>query len=113
MCKVFRVYFSTPPGATPTDDYLVDHSFVPFHPIKSSALTCLHWLTSLPRNLLIRSIYFYLMDPDGAFVEAFGKEVPAHDVYTKFQEFYKDYQEDAEIAKRLTQEELLREGRKA
>jgi hypothetical protein len=53
------------------------------------------------------------MDPDGAFVEAFGKEVPAHDVYTKFQEFHTDYQEDADIAKRLLQEEIVREGKKA
>lgn len=25
-CKSYRVYFSTPPDAKPTDDYLVDHS---------------------------------------------------------------------------------------
>lgn len=24
-CKSYRVYFSTPPSAQPTDDYLVDH----------------------------------------------------------------------------------------
>jgi protein SCO1/2 len=26
ICKTYRVYFSTPPDAKPTDDYLVDHS---------------------------------------------------------------------------------------
>ena len=25
-CRSYRVYFSTPPDAKPTDDYLVDHS---------------------------------------------------------------------------------------
>jgi protein SCO1/2 len=44
VCKVYRVYFSTPPDVQPGQDYLVDHS-----------------------------IYFYLMDPDGDFVEAFGR----------------------------------------
>lgn len=43
-CKTYRVYFSTPPNAQPGDDYLVDHS-----------------------------IFFYLMDPNGEFVDAYGK----------------------------------------
>lgn len=45
MCKAYRVYFSTPPVVAPGQDYLVDHS-----------------------------IYFYLMDPDGDFVEALGRQ---------------------------------------
>lgn len=44
VCKSYRVYFSTPPDADPDGDYLVDHS-----------------------------IYIYLMDPNGHFVEAFGQ----------------------------------------
>ncbi len=51
MCKAYRVYFSTPKDASPDGDYLVDHS-----------------------------IYFYLMDPSGEFVEAFGKSSTAEDV---------------------------------
>ncbi|KAG9851579.1 hypothetical protein KCU98_g5852, partial [Aureobasidium melanogenum] len=43
-CKAFRVYFSTPQNVLPGQDYLVDHS-----------------------------IYFYLMDPEGDFVEAIGR----------------------------------------
>jgi protein SCO1/2 len=45
-CKAYRVYFSTPPGTVtpPGDDYLVNHS-----------------------------IFFYFMDPDRKFVDAFGK----------------------------------------
>ncbi|KAI0269381.1 h-sco1 [Gloeopeniophorella convolvens] len=50
-CKAYRVYFSTPPGTKPGDDYLVDHS-----------------------------IFFYFMDPDGKFVEAFGKASTEVDV---------------------------------
>ncbi|KAI5845940.1 SCO1/SenC-domain-containing protein [Tricharina praecox] len=45
LCKAYRVYFSTPPDIKPGQDYLVDHS-----------------------------IYFYLMDPDGDFVEALGRQ---------------------------------------
>ncbi len=45
MCKKYRVYFSTPEHVKPGQDYLVDHS-----------------------------IYFYLMDPDGDFVEALGRQ---------------------------------------
>ncbi|WWC60262.1 uncharacterized protein I303_102829 [Kwoniella dejecticola CBS 10117] len=53
-CKMYRVYFSTPPDATATDDYLVDHS-----------------------------IFFYLMDPLGQFVDAFGKATTADQVAEK------------------------------
>ncbi|RDW61299.1 thioredoxin-like protein [Coleophoma crateriformis] len=45
VCKAYRVYFSTPEGVKPGQDYLVDHS-----------------------------IYFYLMDPEGDFVEAIGRQ---------------------------------------
>ncbi|KAK7750414.1 Cu-binding protein [Diatrype stigma] len=45
VCKAYRVYFSTPRNVKPGQDYLVDHS-----------------------------IYFYLMDPDGDFVEALGRQ---------------------------------------
>lgn len=45
VCKKYRVYFSTPEGVKPGQDYLVDHS-----------------------------IYFYLMDPEGDFVEAIGRQ---------------------------------------
>ncbi|THH04927.1 hypothetical protein EW145_g5169 [Phellinidium pouzarii] len=57
VCKTYRVYFSTPKDATPDGDYLVDHS-----------------------------IYFYLMNPEGEFVEAFGKSSTVQDVVTRVQE---------------------------
>lgn len=53
-CKAYRVYFSTPPGADPSGDYLVDHS-----------------------------IFFYLMDPEGKFVDAFGRSVNAEEATEK------------------------------
>jgi len=53
-CKSYRVYFSTPPDTKPGDDYLVDHS-----------------------------IFFYLMDPLGQFVDAFGKNTTAKEVSEK------------------------------
>lgn len=45
VCKKYRVYFSTPENVQKGQDYLVDHS-----------------------------IYFYLMDPEGDFVEAIGRQ---------------------------------------
>ena len=55
-CKAYRVYFSTPPNAKPSDDYLVDHS-----------------------------IFFYFMDPHGKFVDAFGKASTVEDVVARVQ----------------------------
>ncbi|KAM0745658.1 SCO1 protein [Meredithblackwellia eburnea MCA 4105] len=57
-CKAYRVYFSTPPNALPTDDYLVDHS-----------------------------IFFYLMDPNGKFVDAFGRSMGPVEVTGKVQTY--------------------------
>ncbi len=54
ICKQYRVYFSTPPNADPKGDYLVDHS-----------------------------IFVYLMDPEGKFVEAFGQSVDADEIVEK------------------------------
>ena len=51
ICKAYRVYFSTPPGADPKGDYLVDHS-----------------------------IFVYLMDPRGEFVEAFGQSTKTEEI---------------------------------
>ena len=57
MCKAYRVYFSTPPNAKPEDDYLVDHS-----------------------------IFVYLMDPQGRFMEAFGQTVTTDEILEKIRE---------------------------
>lgn len=61
-CKAYRVYFSTPPNVTPGQDYLVDHS-----------------------------IYFYLMDPEGDFVEAIGRNFTAEEAAKVIQSHIKDW----------------------
>ncbi|KAF2476306.1 SCO1 protein [Lindgomyces ingoldianus] len=61
-CKAYRVYFSTPPNVKPGQDYLVDHS-----------------------------IYFYLMDPDGDFVEAIGRNFTAEQAAKLIGDHIKDW----------------------
>ncbi|KAN0062396.1 Cu-binding protein [Thecaphora frezii] len=61
-CKAYRVYFSTPPDADPNGDYLVDHS-----------------------------IFFYLMDPEGKFVDAFGRSVDAKETGDKVEAYIKQW----------------------
>ncbi|KAL8277848.1 hypothetical protein RQP46_009667 [Phenoliferia psychrophenolica] len=63
-CKAYRVYFSTPPNALATDDYLVDHS-----------------------------IFFYLMDPQGRFIDAFGRSMGPADVAGKIAGYLDEYAE--------------------
>ena len=96
MCKAYRVYFSTPPPKEGDDQ-----SEKPFFECSPSPspfpLTSRHipvpFLSELPIVSLItpaldapadylvdHSIYFYLMDPDGRFVQAFGKNSTAEDV---------------------------------
>jgi protein SCO1/2 len=65
VCKAYRVYFSTPPNADPNGDYLVDHS-----------------------------IFVYLMDPHGKFVEAFGQSVGDEEVKTKINEEISQWQQE-------------------
>ncbi|GAA5832136.1 hypothetical protein JCM3766R1_003734 [Sporobolomyces carnicolor] len=66
-CKAYRVYFSTPPNAKPTEDYLVDHS-----------------------------IFFYLMDPKGKFVDAFGRSMGPREVEKKVAGYLDEYKEGGE-----------------
>lgn len=64
VCKKYRVYFSTPEGVKPGMDYLVDHS-----------------------------IYFYLMDPEGDFVEAIGRQHSAEAAARIIREHMSDWKE--------------------
>ncbi|KAH7126690.1 mitochondrial metallochaperone Sco1 [Dendryphion nanum] len=61
-CKEYRVYFSTPPTVKEGQDYLVDHS-----------------------------IYFYLMDPEGDFVEAIGRNFTADQAAKVISDHIKDW----------------------
>lgn len=56
------MYFSTPPNADPKGDYLVDHS-----------------------------IFVYLMDPEGKFVEAFGQIVGTDEMTEKIAKAVAEY----------------------
>ncbi|KAF1831770.1 SCO1 protein [Decorospora gaudefroyi] len=62
-CKAYRVYFSTPNNVKPGQDYLVDHS-----------------------------IYFYLMDPEGDFVEAIGRNFTADQAAKVIRDHIKDWE---------------------
>ncbi|KAL1747057.1 h-sco1 [Schizophyllum fasciatum] len=57
ICRAYRVYFSTPPDADPAGDYLVDHS-----------------------------IFVYLVDPEGTFVDAFGQNLAAREMAGQIRE---------------------------
>ncbi|AGO12170.1 AaceriAEL191Cp [[Ashbya] aceris (nom. inval.)] len=70
-CKQYRVYFSTPPNVQPGQDYLVDHS-----------------------------IFFYLMDPEGAFVDVLGRQYDEQTGWEKIEEHVKAYVPVAEREKR-------------
>lgn len=63
-CKAYRVYFSTPSTVKPGQDYLVDHS-----------------------------IYFYLMDPEGDFVEAIGRNFTADQAAKVISDHIKDWEQ--------------------
>lgn len=56
-CKSYRVYFSTPPDLKPDQDYLVDHS-----------------------------IFFYFMDPEGKYIDVFGRQYTAESAVEKMKE---------------------------
>lgn len=56
-CKKYRVYFSTPKDVKPGQDYLVDHS-----------------------------IFFYLMDPEGQFIDALGRQYDEKSAVQKISE---------------------------
>ncbi|GBL52162.1 hypothetical_protein [Candidozyma auris] len=67
VCKKYRVYFSTPPDVKPGQDYLVDHS-----------------------------IFFYLMDCEGNFVDVIGREVDAKSGAEKIKKYVDSFIPEAE-----------------
>jgi protein SCO1/2 len=71
MCKAYRVYFSTPQNVKPGQDYLVDHS-----------------------------IYFYLMDPEGDFVEALGRQHSPQEAAKLILDHMKDWEGEWKIPRR-------------
>lgn len=67
VCKSFRVYFSLPPNLKPTQDYLVDHS-----------------------------IFFYFMDPEGKYLDVFGRQYDAETAVEKMREHMAVWKPEAE-----------------
>ncbi|KAF7732864.1 Cu-binding protein, partial [Apophysomyces ossiformis] len=62
VARSFRVYMSVPPNVTEGDDYLVDHS-----------------------------IFFYLMDPEGKFVDCYGRDTTPEEITTSFKKYVREY----------------------
>ncbi|KAI9362602.1 SCO1/SenC-domain-containing protein [Pilaira anomala] len=62
VAKLFRVYVSSPPDISEGDDYLVDHS-----------------------------IFFYLMDPEGKFLDCYSQNSTADEVTASFKKYYYEY----------------------
>jgi protein SCO1/2 len=62
VARSFRVYSYTPPNVNKEDDYLVDHS-----------------------------IFFYLMDPEGKFVDCYARDTTADEVLVSFKNYMQDY----------------------
>lgn len=67
ICKAYRVYFSLPPNLKPTQDYLVDHS-----------------------------IFFYFMDPEGKYLDVFGRQYDAETAVQKMREHMAVWKPEAE-----------------
>ncbi|KAF9166330.1 Cu-binding protein [Mortierella sp. AD010] len=62
IAKAYRVYFSKPPKVAEGEDYLVDHS-----------------------------IFFYLMSPEGEFVDCYAKDHTAENVSESVKEHIREY----------------------
>jgi protein SCO1/2 len=60
--RAYRVYYSKPPVVENDRDYLVDHS-----------------------------IFFYLMDPEGKFVDCYGKDFSAEYVTNSVRQYIQEY----------------------
>ncbi|KAL1924718.1 uncharacterized protein VTP21DRAFT_4372 [Calcarisporiella thermophila] len=69
--KAYRVYFSTPKDLEEGEDYLVDHS-----------------------------IFFYLMGPDGKFVDCYGRESNVEGVVSSVKRYIEEYLESGKEIKR-------------
>lgn len=66
VARSYRVYSYTPPNVSVEDDYLVDHS-----------------------------IFFYLMDPNGQFVDCYARDKTAEEVLSSFKKYMRDYLKDS------------------
>lgn len=65
VARSYRVYSYTPPNVSVDDDYLVDHS-----------------------------IFIYLMDPQGKFIDCYARDTTSDEVLHSFKNYMKDYLQD-------------------
>ncbi|CEP09285.1 hypothetical protein [Parasitella parasitica] len=65
VARSYRVYSYLPPNVSADDDYLVDHS-----------------------------IFIYLMDPQGKFIDCYARDTTSEEVLDSFKNYMKDYLED-------------------
>ncbi|KAI8642976.1 SCO1/SenC-domain-containing protein [Parasitella parasitica] len=65
VARSYRVYSYLPPNVSADDDYLVDHS-----------------------------IFIYLMDPQGKFIDCYARDTTSEQVLHSFKNYMKDYLED-------------------
>ncbi|KAI8380814.1 SCO1/SenC-domain-containing protein [Blakeslea trispora] len=72
VARSYRVYAYTPPNVSPEDDYLVDHS-----------------------------IFIYLMDPQGRFVDCYARDTTTDFVLNSFKNYMQDYLADGGKLKNL------------
>lgn len=81
VCRAYRVYFSTPEGVKPGQDYLVDHSI--YFYLMGEFLRVCAILPPKPRNIrkCRQHVQFFAndnmtkkTDPDGDFVECLGRQ---------------------------------------
>lgn len=75
VARSFRVYSYIPPDVTKEDDYLVDHS-----------------------------IFFYLMDPEGNFIDCYARDTTVGEVLTSVRNYMNDYIQDGGQLKKLNKE---------
>ncbi|KAH7059176.1 copper-binding protein of the mitochondrial inner membrane [Linnemannia elongata] len=78
VAKSYRVYFSKPPKVNPGEDYLVDHS-----------------------------IFFYLMAPDGSFVDCYAKDHTAEFVSQSVKDHIAKFKEEGgQVLPKLSEKRL-------
>jgi protein SCO1/2 len=73
VARSYRVYSYTPPNVSAEDDYLVDHS-----------------------------IFFYLMDPNGQFVDCYARDKTADEVLNSFRMYMREYLKEGGKLKHYT-----------
>ena len=96
VCKLYRVYFSTPEGVKPGMDYLVDHSIY-FYLMGEQASS----LTLPPYGTFANEL-ISTTDPEGDFVEAIGRQHSAERAATIITEHMGDWRGAVKKKKKKT-----------